>query len=213
MALLAASTELEKVILSKPVQTYIPFDDSVLKELAAGPRADLRAIAERLRRRVDVVVSDMAPNLSGIPASDAARMAHLVELAVAFAQTHLQAEGALVCKAFHGSGYSQMVRLFKELSDKTVLWETFPRIAYLDALDVPHDGRDLGVVAETEELGHERDAGPGGGRHGFHPRQRSADHRAQAAVDRDPGLELGDRHLELGHRLAPFLVRMRLAFA
>ena len=28
-----------------------------------------------------------------------------------------------------------MVRLFKELSDKTVLWETFPRIAYLDALD------------------------------------------------------------------------------
>jgi 23S rRNA (uridine2552-2'-O)-methyltransferase len=65
-------------------------------------------------RPVDLVVSDMAPNLSGIPASDAARMAHLVELAVAFALQHLRPEGALVCKAFHGSGYSQLVKLFKE---------------------------------------------------------------------------------------------------
>jgi 23S rRNA (uridine2552-2'-O)-methyltransferase len=63
---------------------------------------------------VDVVVSDMAPNLSGVAASDAARMAHLVELAVEFALRHLRPEGALVCKAFHGSGYSQLVKLFKE---------------------------------------------------------------------------------------------------
>jgi 23S rRNA (uridine2552-2'-O)-methyltransferase len=46
----------------------------------------------------------MAPNLSGIEASDAARVAHLVELAVEFALRHLQPEGALVCKTFHGSG-------------------------------------------------------------------------------------------------------------
>ena len=65
-------------------------------------------------RPVDVVVSDMAPNLSGIPASDAARMTHLVELAVEFALQHLRPEGALVCKAFHGSGYSQLAKLFKE---------------------------------------------------------------------------------------------------
>ncbi|MFV0680173.1 RlmE family RNA methyltransferase [Ottowia sp.] len=65
-------------------------------------------------RRVDVVVSDMAPNLSGVASSDAARMAHLVELAVAFAQAHLQPEGALVAKVFHGSGYSQLVKLFKD---------------------------------------------------------------------------------------------------
>jgi 23S rRNA (uridine2552-2'-O)-methyltransferase len=65
-------------------------------------------------RKADVVVSDMAPNLSGIPSSDAARVAHLVELAVEFAQAHLKPEGALVCKVFHGSGYSQLVRLFKE---------------------------------------------------------------------------------------------------
>ena len=40
-------------------------------------------------------------------------MAHLVELAVDFARAHLAAEGALVCKVFHGSGYSQLVELFK----------------------------------------------------------------------------------------------------
>jgi 23S rRNA (uridine2552-2'-O)-methyltransferase len=65
-------------------------------------------------RQVDVVVSDMAPNLSGIESADAARMSHLVELAVEFACNHLKPEGALVAKVFHGSGYSQLVKLFKE---------------------------------------------------------------------------------------------------
>jgi 23S rRNA (uridine2552-2'-O)-methyltransferase len=65
-------------------------------------------------RSADVVISDMAPNLSGIESADAARIAHLVELAVEFAQAHLKPEGALVVKLFHGSGYSQLVKLFKE---------------------------------------------------------------------------------------------------
>jgi 23S rRNA (uridine2552-2'-O)-methyltransferase len=64
-------------------------------------------------RAVDVVVSDMAHNLSGIESSDSARMSHLVELAVEFAQNHLTPQGALVCKVFHGSGYSQLAKLFK----------------------------------------------------------------------------------------------------
>jgi len=65
-------------------------------------------------RVVDIVISDMAPNLSGIESADAARIAHLVELAVEFAQGHMKPDGALVCKMFHGSGYSQLVKLFKE---------------------------------------------------------------------------------------------------
>ena len=65
-------------------------------------------------RPVDVVVSDMAPNLSGIASSDAARIAHLVELAVDFACTHLRPEGALVVKLFHGGGYTELVQLFRE---------------------------------------------------------------------------------------------------
>jgi 23S rRNA (uridine2552-2'-O)-methyltransferase len=62
---------------------------------------------------VDVVVSDMAPNLSGISVTDTARIAHLVELAVDFAATHLKPEGALVAKVFHGAGYSELVELFR----------------------------------------------------------------------------------------------------
>jgi 23S rRNA (uridine2552-2'-O)-methyltransferase len=65
-------------------------------------------------RAVDVVVSDMAPNLSGIESADAARMAHLVELAVDFSTRHLKPGGALVAKVFHGSGHSQLVELFKK---------------------------------------------------------------------------------------------------
>lgn len=64
-------------------------------------------------RPVDLVVSDMAPNLSGIASSDSARIAHLVELAVEFAMAHLKPDGALLAKVFHGSGYSQLVELFK----------------------------------------------------------------------------------------------------
>jgi 23S rRNA (uridine2552-2'-O)-methyltransferase len=76
--------------------------------------AVLATLEERVGGRpVDVVLSDMAPNLSGIAASDAARMADLVELAIDFAQRHLRPEGCLVCKVFHGSGYSQLVERFK----------------------------------------------------------------------------------------------------
>ncbi|GAA4420439.1 RlmE family RNA methyltransferase [Acidovorax lacteus] len=65
-------------------------------------------------RAVDVVVSDMAPNLSGVASVDAARVAHLIELAVDFASRHLQPDGALVAKVFHGSGYAQLVELFRQ---------------------------------------------------------------------------------------------------
>lgn len=70
--------------------------------------------AAMANRQADVVVSDMAPNLSGIDSVDAARIGHLIELAVDFSQNHMKPSGALVVKVFHGSGYSQLVKLFKE---------------------------------------------------------------------------------------------------
>ena len=70
--------------------------------------------AEKGFTKVDVVVSDMAPNLSGIDSADAARIAHLVELAVDFAVKHLKSDGALVVKLFHGGAYSPLVKLFKD---------------------------------------------------------------------------------------------------
>ena len=65
-------------------------------------------------RQADMVVSDMAPNLSGISATDAARIESLVELAVDFACQHMKPEGALVVKLFHGGAYEPMVQLFKK---------------------------------------------------------------------------------------------------
>lgn len=79
-------------------------EDEVLQQLEA-------ALAGRA---VDVVVSDMAPNLSGIASTDAARVEHLIELAIDFARNHLKAEGALVTKVFHGAGYNELVELFKQ---------------------------------------------------------------------------------------------------
>ncbi|TFZ01629.1 RlmE family RNA methyltransferase [Ramlibacter rhizophilus] len=78
------------------------------------PEVLARLEAAMAGRKADVVVSDMAPNLSGVESSDAARIAHLVELAIEFSTAHLKPEGALVTKVFHGSGYSQLVKLFKE---------------------------------------------------------------------------------------------------
>ena len=82
-------------------------DDDTLAQLQ-------QTLAQRGVSRLDAVLSDMAPNLSGVAVADAARMSHLVELAVAFAQAHLKPEGVLLVKLFHGSGYSQLVRLFKD---------------------------------------------------------------------------------------------------
>ena len=64
-------------------------------------------------RQADVVVSDMAPNLSGIASADAARIVNLVELAIDFARAHMKPEGALVAKLFHGGGYAELTQLFK----------------------------------------------------------------------------------------------------
>ena len=64
---------------------------------------------------VDVVVSDMAPNLTGIESADAARIEHLVDLALEFSSQHLKPGGALVAKVFHGSGYSQLVDRFRKI--------------------------------------------------------------------------------------------------
>ena len=73
-----------------------------------------RLVHEMAGRLADVVVSDMAPNLSGIDSADAARVEHLVELAIDFTKAHMKPQGALVAKVFHGSGYDALVKLFKQ---------------------------------------------------------------------------------------------------
>lgn len=84
-------------------------EESVLAQLEAALR-----LPDGSPRPVDVVVSDMAPNLSGVESVDAARIENLVELAVDFARQHLKKDGALVVKLFHGSGYDGLVKLFRQ---------------------------------------------------------------------------------------------------
>ena len=82
-------------------------EPDVLEKLEHALRSEQGAV------KVDLVISDMAPNLSGIESVDAARIAHLVELAVEFAQTRMKPDGSLVVKLFHGSGYDDLVKLFQ----------------------------------------------------------------------------------------------------
>jgi 23S rRNA (uridine2552-2'-O)-methyltransferase len=112
----AASGELAGTIISLDVLEFEPIEGVTFLQGDFRDEEMTRRLDSALAgRQVDVVLSDMAPNLSGIASSDAARMAHLVELAVDFALRNLKSpRGALVCKAFHGSGYSQLVKLFKD---------------------------------------------------------------------------------------------------
>jgi len=66
-------------------------------------------------RKIDLVVSDMAPNISGVRSADQARSIHLCELALEFAKSHLNPRGALVVKAFQGSGYPEFLASMKRV--------------------------------------------------------------------------------------------------
>ncbi|HTN66700.1 MAG TPA: RlmE family RNA methyltransferase [Burkholderiaceae bacterium] len=64
-------------------------------------------------RQVDLVLSDMAPNLSGIAVADAARVEYLIDLALEFAAAQMKPSGALLVKCFNGRGYDQIVQNFR----------------------------------------------------------------------------------------------------
>ena len=111
----AAAGELPGTIVALDILPMEPIEGVAFLQGDFGDDAVLQRLDEALAGKVvDVVISDMAPNLSGIESADAARIANLVELALEFARSHLKPDGALVVKLFHGSGYSQLVKLFKE---------------------------------------------------------------------------------------------------
>lgn len=64
-------------------------------------------------RRADLVLSDMAPNFSGISATDQARALELAELALEFASNHLKPQGNLLVKLFHGAGFDDFVKALR----------------------------------------------------------------------------------------------------
>jgi 23S rRNA (uridine2552-2'-O)-methyltransferase len=64
-------------------------------------------------RPVDLVLSDLSPNLSGVDATDQARAAALAERAIEFAAAHLRPGGALVLKTFQGAGFPALLRALR----------------------------------------------------------------------------------------------------
>ena len=111
----AATGELDATLVALDLLPMEPIEGVFFLQGDFRDEAVLAQLVEHLDgKAVDVVVSDMAPNLSGIASADAARISHLVELAVEFCQSHLKKEGALVVKVFHGGGYSDLVKLFQD---------------------------------------------------------------------------------------------------
>ena len=70
---------------------------------------------------VDLVISDMAPNISGVNAADQASSIYLVELALDMARNVLKAKGAFVAKVFHGEGYDDYLNDVRSSFDKVVI--------------------------------------------------------------------------------------------
>jgi 23S rRNA (uridine2552-2'-O)-methyltransferase len=108
----AASGAVDATLVALDLLPMEPVDGVHFVQGDFRDEAVLAQLVDHLNgKAVDVVVSDMAPNLSGIASADAARIAHLVELAVAFCQDHLNQDGALVVKVFHGGAYNDVVKL------------------------------------------------------------------------------------------------------
>jgi len=81
--------------------------------------ADLQALVPA--HSVDVILSDMAPNLSGTAAIDIPRAMYLVELALDFACKMLKPGGSALIKIFHGEGFDDMVKLARQHFDRVVI--------------------------------------------------------------------------------------------
>ena len=106
--------ELDGKIIALDLLEMAPIEGVIFLQGDFREDALLQQLKEEMQGQLaDVVVSDMAPNLTGIDATDAARVEHLIELAIDFCHNHMKPQGALVAKVFHGSGYSQLVNLFK----------------------------------------------------------------------------------------------------
>lgn len=89
----------------------LPVEPIAGADIMQGDFTEYEVLAELERRldgaRVDAVLSDMAPNLSGVANVDQARSIHLCELALDFAALHLKPAGQFVVKVFQGEGFME----------------------------------------------------------------------------------------------------------
>ncbi|MDH4215732.1 MAG: 23S rRNA (uridine(2552)-2'-O)-methyltransferase RlmE [Gallionella sp.] len=83
--------------------------------------AVLKQLEDRLQGKpVGLVISDMAPNMSGVASADQARAMHLAELALEFALEHLKPDGSFLVKVFQGEGFEDFLKLMRSRFAKVV---------------------------------------------------------------------------------------------
>ncbi len=73
-----------------------------------------------LGRQAGLVISDMAPNMSGVASADQARAVHLAELALEFALGHLKPDGSFLVKVFQGAGFEDFYKLMRSRFTRVV---------------------------------------------------------------------------------------------
>jgi 23S rRNA (uridine2552-2'-O)-methyltransferase len=86
-------------------------EESVFDEIMATLNGNL----------ADVVISDMAPNISGVDVADQAASMYLVELALDMARQVLKPKGSFIAKVFHGEGYDEYLKDLRTSFDKVVV--------------------------------------------------------------------------------------------
>ena len=87
-----------------------------------GSKTGLAAVEAALGgRKADLVLSDMAPNMTGIPVTDQARIMDLAEISRDFALLHLKSDGALLIKVFQGAGYDEYLKSLRAAFGKVAV--------------------------------------------------------------------------------------------
>jgi 23S rRNA (uridine2552-2'-O)-methyltransferase len=102
----------------------LPFQPLPYVEFIQGDfREDdvLAKLEEKLNgQEIGLVISDMAPNISGVGLADQARAMYLAELALDFATEHLKSDGAFLVKVFQGVGFEDYLKLMRQRFSKVI---------------------------------------------------------------------------------------------
>ena len=122
----AKEPPVEWLILGFPVASLCLAFLNYMAERAISNLRTFIAVLEQLEAavgatKVDLVLSDMAPNISGIDAADQVAGVHLAELALDFARNRLKPGGVLVTKLFQGEGFDEFLANLRQAFDKVVL--------------------------------------------------------------------------------------------
>ncbi|XOZ33101.1 23S rRNA (uridine(2552)-2'-O)-methyltransferase RlmE [Halomonadaceae bacterium KBTZ08] len=103
------------MVLASDILAMDPVPDVTFVQGDFTEQAVLDELLVRLEGRpVDLVISDMAPNMSGVAAIDIPSAMHLVELGLEMAREVLRPGGAFVTKVFQGEGFDDLLRTMKQ---------------------------------------------------------------------------------------------------